>query len=71
MTNFSKSASSPISEAIKLVKSIESSFDDYSKLTSDRAHNIGIALEQAGIAIENICICLKQHEERIKELEGK
>lgn len=71
MTNFSKSANSSIDNAIKLVKNIENSLDDHAKHTSFRNIAICDALEQASIAIENILLCLKQHEDRIKELEGK
>jgi len=71
MTNFSKSAKTPINKAIELVKSLETSLEDHAKYTSERAEAIFEAIEQASSAIENILLCLKQHEERIKELETK
>ena len=71
MTNFSKSANSPINNAIELVKSMQRSLDAPAKYSEECSDNIFICIEQAGIAIENILLCLKQHEERIKELEAK
>ena len=68
MTNFSKSATCSINDAIKLVKDLGESLEDHAKYTSERSSAIFEAIDQASSAIENILLCLKQHEERIKEL---
>ena len=69
--NFSKSATCSINDAIKLVKDLGESLEDHAKYTSFRNLAIVDALDQASSAIENILLCLKQHEDRIKELEAK